>query len=144
MSVDIRVDIQQPIEVVFSFASDPANLPLYEKSIWEVKKMTEGPIRAGTTYQLSAHQLGLRMLAALVITVYEPNQHVSFEVTAGPFPVVTHYRLTALDGGTRVTGERIPHPRGLWKKMVPILAFPARRKFYTELNGLKDYLEKKV
>lgn len=144
MSVDISVDIQQPIEVVFSFASDPANLPLYEKSIWEAKKMTEGPIRVGTSYQLTARQLGLRMQAFLMITAYEPNQHISFEVTSGPFPVVTHYRLDALNHSTRVTGERNPYPRGIWRRLVPLLALPARRKFCTELKGMKDYLENQV
>ena len=141
MGVRIQIDIQRTIGDVFAFTSDVANLPLHDKGILEVKKITDGPIGVGTTFNLITRYLGIHLTAVLVFTVYEPNGRFSFKVISEPFPVETHYIFTSLDSGTRVRIEREPQPRGVWKWLIPLVKIPARQKLYIELNGLKDYLE---
>jgi ligand-binding SRPBCC domain-containing protein len=136
MAVRIQIDIQRPTRDVFAFASDVANLPFYDKGILEVKKITDGPIGAGTTFNLLTRQLGILLTVVLVFTAYEPNRQFSYKVISGPFPVETHYNLTGLNSGTRVSVEREPQARDLWKWLIPLVTIPARQKLYVELNGL--------
>jgi hypothetical protein len=142
MEISISLDIQRPIEDAFAFASDVTNLPLYEKSILEVTKISNGSSGSGTKFQLLARQLGLRMKVVLVFTSNEPNRQFSYQVISGPFPVETHISFANHENGTRLTGKRVPKPRGLWKLLLPLAAMPARQKFYSELYSMKDYLEK--
>lgn len=141
MGVKICIDIQRPVEEVFAFASNVANLPLYDKGIREVKKITESPIDAGTTFHLIASQFGIRMIVVLVVTAYEPSHHFVFRVNSGPFPVETHYSLVSHGSSTQMSGEREPQTRGIWKWLIPLISIPARQKFEAELNSLKNYLE---
>lgn len=141
MGVKISIDLQRPVEEVFDFAANAANLPLYDKNIREVKKITEGPIGVGTTFHLIASQFGFHTIVVQEFTVYEPSHHFAFLVNSGPFPVETHYTLESHANGTRVSGEREPQPRGIWKWLIPLISIPARQKFAAELNSLKNYLE---
>jgi hypothetical protein len=141
MGVRIQINIQRPIGDVFAFASDVANLPLHDKGILEIKKITDGPIGVGTTFNLTTRQLGMRLNVVLMFTSYEPNRHFSYKVISGPFPVITHYTLTDLENGSQLTAERVPQPHGLWKLMLPLATIPARQKLFAELKNLKDYLE---
>ena len=43
--------IARPIEDVFAFLSDLENVPKWNYSIVETRKVSEGPIGVGTTYQ---------------------------------------------------------------------------------------------
>lgn len=141
MGITAGVDIQCPLETVFAFASDVSNLPLYDQGIHEAKKMTEGLLGVGTIYQLIARPFGIRMVVVLEFTAYEPNIQFAFKVISEPFPVETHYTFTNLGHGTQVRGVREPQPGGFWKWMTPLITSPARKKFETELNRLKAYLE---
>ena len=141
MGITAGVDIQRPLETVFAFASDVSNLPLYDKNIHEAKKLIEGSIGVGTTYQLIARPFGIRMVVVLELTGHEPHTHFAFKVISGPFPVETHYTFTSLGHGTQVSGAREPQPGGFWKWMTPLITSPARKKLETELNSLKAYLE---
>lgn len=141
MSIQVSIDIQRHLETVFAVASDVTNLPRYDKTIREAKKITEGHIGIGTTYHLIARPFGVRMVVVLVFTEYEPKSHFAFRVISEPFPVETHYTFSNLGNGTRVSGKREPQPHGFWKRLTPWLTSPARKKFETELNGLKTYLE---
>jgi hypothetical protein len=142
MEISLSLDIQRPIGDVFAFASDVTNLPLYDKGILEVTKISNGSSETGATFHLLARQLGLRMKVVLVFTSNEPNRQFSYQVISGPFPVETHFNFVNHENGTRLTGKRVPKARGLWKFLLPLATIPARQKFYAELKGLKDYLEK--
>jgi hypothetical protein len=142
MEISLSLDIQRPSGDVFAFASDVTNLPLYDKGILEVTKISNGSIGTGATFHLLARQLGLRMKVVLVFTSNEPNRQFSYQVISGPFPVETHMSFVNHENGTRLTGKRVPKPRGLWKLLLPLARMPARQKFYTELHSMKDYLEK--
>jgi uncharacterized membrane protein len=87
MEISINLDIQRPIGDVFAFASDLANLPLYDKGILEVTKISNGSIGTGAIFHLLARQLGLRMKVVLVFTSNQPNRQFSYQVISGPFPV---------------------------------------------------------
>jgi len=139
--LEICIEIQRPVEEVFAFASNVANLPLYDKGIRDVKKITEGPIDAGTTFHLIASQFGIRMIVVLVFTAYEPSHHFVFRVNSGPFPVETHYSLVSHGSGTQMRCERELQPSGIWRWLIPLMSIPAGKKFERELNSLKKYVE---
>ena len=141
MGVKNCVEIQRPVEGVFFFASNATNLPLYDKSIREVKKIADGPIDIGTKFNLIASQFGMRLDVVQTITAFEPSHHFAYRVDTGPFPIETHFTLESLANGTLLCGEREPQPGGFWKLLVPLISIPARKKFEAELNELKDYLD---
>ena len=141
MIIEHKVEILRPLEDVFSIASNPGNLSHYDSSIVEVERATLGEIGVGMRYQLVAVQFGKRMNVDLEITAYEPNQNFAFRINSGPFPVETHYAFLSQDNTTIIIGRREPQPNGIWIVLVPLMSVPARRKFASELNKLKIYME---
>ena len=141
MAVKICLDIQRPVEDVFPFMANQANLPFYDKSFLEVKQISGESIDEGAKFQLIGSQFGIRMTVTLEITAYEPNNHFALMVYSGPFPVETHYTFVSEDHTTQIIGKREPQPDGVWKVLIPLISIPARKKFKGELNSLKNYLE---
>jgi hypothetical protein len=141
VGVKISIDIQRPVEDVFAFASNSSNLPLYDEYITEVEKISEGPIGMGTKFHLNSNQFGLRSIVVQEFIVYKPSRYFAFRIDSGPFPVETHYALESHANGTLVIGEREPQPQGIWNWLIPLISIPAKKKFETELNNLKYYLE---
>ena len=105
MPIRICIEIQRPVKEVFVFISNTTNLPIYDKTILDVKKITEGPIGVGTTYHLTTNQFGIQMDVRQVLTAYEPSRHFTYRVDSGPFPVETHYTLESHEVGTKVCGS---------------------------------------
>jgi hypothetical protein len=94
MAICVRIDLHQSIDKVFPFVSNLENLPLYDKRILEVKKITEGSLAPGTTYHLLTRQFSIRMAAKLEFTKYDPTSYwFAYRVISGPFPVETGYAL---------------------------------------------------
>jgi hypothetical protein len=96
----------------------------------------------GADFQVVTRQLGLKMVAMLEITAYEPASYrFAYRVSSGPFPVVSRFTLEHIEPGTRLTAEREPQPGGFWKWVTPLLTTPARKKLEIEINALKNFLE---
>src|SRR5512143_291695 len=101
--IELSIVINRPVEEVFAFLSDFENNPKWQSTSVEARKISEGPVGAGTTYQAVTTILGRRINSEQEITQYEPNRLVARKSTAGPFPFEVEVKFERAEGGTRVT-----------------------------------------
>ena len=144
-TIEWTVLIKRPVNEVFAFVGNPENTPKWASGSVGAKKITEGPIRAGTKYRSVAQGLGRRMEAETEMTVYEPNKTFVSTVRSGPVPAEIRYTFDKVDEGTtlRVTMDWKPGGffGGFFKAAQPLLAVMARRRFQRDLDHLRDMME---
>ncbi len=142
MRVEESVEINRPVEEVFSYVSTLENFPEWAGPPIEVRKDTPGPPKEGDTFTSVAKFLGRRFETPFRITSVEPNQRLSYQATGGPLP---DQRWTLaweeVSGGTRYTQVVEGEPRGFFRLADPLLERALKRQFRTDLETLKDLLE---
>lgn len=142
--IERSIVIDRPVDEVWEFVHDPTKDALWQTTLTESEKLTDGPLRVGTRVREVRHFLGRRIELAWEVTEYEPNRKSAIRGISGPVPLTGGYRLEALDGATRftVSGELDAH--GLFKLAEPVFARITRRELEANLGHLKDLLETEV
>jgi uncharacterized protein YndB with AHSA1/START domain len=133
--------INQPLEEVFAFVSNPENIPKWSSMGSEVKITSAGPIGVGTTYRNVVTLLGRRIEREVEITAYEPNRSFAQKTRSGPFPVGSRMTFERVDGGTRVNLTSVAEPGGFFKLAEPLLVRMIKRQFEADFANLKDLME---
>lgn len=110
-------------------------------NIKESKKLTDGPIAAGTKFRETRIMNGKEASADLLISAYEPNTHVGISTEAEGIKVEYHYYLSPEDKGTRVKWVCELEASGLRKMMLPMVAGIMKKEDGNHLQKLKAHLE---
>ena len=139
--IEVSTVINRPVEEVFAVLSNEENRPKWSSTTIEVKKTSEGPIGAGTTWRGVDNIFGRRMERESIFTEYQPNQKITQKSTSGPVPFEVQFRYEPVDGGTRVIVTAEAQPRGLFKLAGPLLMRIRKRQFARDLANLKAMIE---
>lgn len=142
MRAEESVVIDRPVEEVFSYASNPENLPEWTGTAVEVRTDEPGPLREGATFTAVGKLLGRRVETAFEVIAHELNRRHAHRSTGGPFP--TEWTLTfegTVWGGTRYTQVAEGEPGGFFGFATGLLERAARRQFREDMVRLKDLLE---
>ena len=146
--IEWTVAIKRPVNEVFELVANPENTPKWASGSAGSKKITEGPIRAGTKFRSVAKGLGRRMEAETEMTVYEPNRTFVSTIRSGPVPAEIRYTFDKGEDGTilRVTMDWKPGGffGGFFKLAQPLLDAMARRRFQRDLDHLRDMMERQA
>src|SRR5918995_2023022 len=104
MRVEESVEINRPVEEVFSYVSDPQNLPEWSGIVLEVREEAQGAPKEGDRFTSVAKFLGRRFETPFEVVSYEPPRRSSHRSTGGPFPQqwTRTFEQTAA-GGTRLS-----------------------------------------
>jgi uncharacterized membrane protein len=140
-TIERSIVIDRPVEEVWEFVHDTADNILWQTTLAESEKLTEGPMGVGTRVREVRHFLGLRIESTWEMTEYEPYRTSAIRGVSGPIPLSGRYRVEGFEGGTRftVTGELDAH--GFFKLAEPVFARIAGRELEANLGHLKDLLE---
>jgi uncharacterized protein YndB with AHSA1/START domain len=142
MHVEEGVEINRPVEEVFSYVSTLESQPEWAGPALEVRKDTRGPPKEGDTFTYVAKFLGRRFETLFQITSVEPNRQFSYHATGGPLPDQRWtYTFEEVSGGTRYTQVVQGEPRGFFRLADPLLERALKRQFRADLQTLKDLLE---
>jgi len=145
-TIEWTVVIKRPVNEVFALVANPENTPKWASGSAGAKKITEGPIRAGTKFRSVAKGLGRRMEAETEMTVYEPDKTFVSTVRSGPVPAEIRYIFDKVEEGTAlgVTMDWKPGGffGGFFKVAQPLLDVMARRRFQRDLLHLRDLMER--
>ena len=142
MHVEESVQINRPVEVVFSYVSTLESQPEWAGPPIEVRKDTPGPPKEGDTFTYVAKFLGRRFETPFRITSIEPNRRLSYRATGGPLPDQRWtYTFEEVSGGTRYTQVVEGEPGGFFRLADPLLERALKRQFRADLETLKDMLE---
>jgi uncharacterized membrane protein len=140
-TIEISIDIQRPLEVVFAYAADPRNGPQWQGAIKAVRVTPDGPPRVGTKTTVMASFLGVKLEAANEITALEPNRSVSTKGSSGPATLDGTFHFEAGGGGTRLSATVQMEPGGLFKVAGPVFASQLKKQFEADFQRLKQLLE---
>lgn len=73
-TVEESIVINRPRDEVFSFATQPDNVPLYSSNLAEFEKTSDGPVGKGTTYRGVAKVAGKSLRWTSEIVDFEPGR----------------------------------------------------------------------
>ena len=147
--VQESVEINRPVEEVFSYTSNPENLPHWAATVIEVLHEDapgggEDPLdRRGERFTLMQQALGRRFEAPFEVTDYEPNRLYVHRGTQGhPVPVTMIFAYEPLSSDrTRFTPRIEAKPGGFFGLIGRVLERMIRRQMRTNLKTLKELLE---
>jgi uncharacterized protein YndB with AHSA1/START domain len=97
------IKINAPVEEVFGYVEEPANVPEYWPSVIEVRDVEQLP-NGGTKYGWVYKMAGVRFEGSSEAIEYIPNQRTVTE-NRGGVPGTVTWTYEPEDGGTRVTFE---------------------------------------
>jgi len=132
--------IARPIENVFAFLSDLENIPKWNYAILETRKISEGLVGVGTTYQ-QVRSVPSRSEERLEITTYSPPHQLAIRGQLGPFASRLFYALAATPEGTRVTNTVELELRGPGRLLGRVAVPRVRDAVAANLTKLKELLE---
>ena len=97
------VVIDQPVERVFSFATDLNNNVRWQSEVLEVAQTSAGPFGLGATYRCVNKFMGRRVETEGLIFEYEPQKKCSFKFTSGPVTGESSFLFEPVESGTMFT-----------------------------------------
>jgi len=135
------VVIERPLEEVWAYVMEPANDPVWQAMVTEVRREPGVPVEVGTEIEEVLQFLGRKFDVTLEVTELEPGKFSSVRAAKGPVPMTGSYVFESSGGGTRfsMVGETDAH--GLFKIGEPVFARMARREWAHSCETLKDLLE---
>lgn len=139
---EVVVEINRPVEEVFAYASNPANVPEWNTMVEEVTA-SETPLRLGTKTRLRMRLLGRTIHGTQEVLEYEANRRFVVR-TDGPFVVTDTWTFESIGDGTKVTFASEGAPGGFFKLAEPIVIRVAKKQLQAQFETLKEILEARV
>ncbi len=135
--------IYRPVEEVWRFVSDPSNTPQWYQGTLEVKRISEGPLVVGTTFEAVAHYRGRSLVLGSRCTVLNQNNEVAWEFISGPTKGSKDtWRMEPMDEkSTRLTRVFDLSVSGSWRVIQPIIVRGTKRAHEAEIHNVKRILE---
>jgi uncharacterized membrane protein len=139
--IEETVTIEQPIERVWAFVMDESNDPLWQTTLTDVHRLTDGPVGVGTRVSESRRFLGRTIETVWEMTECEAPHVSSIASVKAPFAWQGTYTLEEAGGGTRFTLRMQGNPGGFFRIAEPLLERFVRREMAGNLGNLNDVLE---
>jgi carbon monoxide dehydrogenase subunit G len=133
--------INRPIQEVFTFLSNPLNLPRWQSMVKEVQPASQGTLGKGATFTIKSEMMGQKMEGRIEIVDIEPPSTFAFRNQSGPMSVMVTMNLKPAGAGAQVAIRAMGEPGGMFKLAEPVLAKQVQSQMETNLARLKDYLE---
>jgi uncharacterized protein YndB with AHSA1/START domain len=144
MHFEYTIVINQPVEKVFSYMSDPANLPEWQgppTEIRDLQQTTPGQLREGDRFTTVLQFLGRQYETPTEVSAYEPNRRLTYRGTGGPVPTQMPFIFGEVPEGTRFTHTQEVEPGGFFGLAESLFEIEAKRQLRNDLQTLKDLLE---
>jgi uncharacterized protein YndB with AHSA1/START domain len=136
-----KVVIERPIEEVFAYVVDQANLAEWQEGVVESVVLAGQQMRVGTKYQNTLEMFGRRFGIAGELTAYEPNAKFSFKSTSSSMPATGTFTFREVRGGTEVTLVTEVRPKGLAGLVGPLVTGTMDGMLEKSFQRLKSILE---
>lgn len=139
-----RIEIARPPDVVFAFATDPANFSRWQDDVISARSDGAGPAGAGSTFVTVRRMGPVARPMRQQVTLSEPPTRWSARGVDGPVrPVVEMVLEPVEDGnGSRVTVTMDFEGRGIGRLLVPlVIRRLAAKRTPVSYERLKQVLE---
>ena len=139
--IEETVAIEQPIEVVWNFVNDEANDPVWQTTLIEAHRVTDGPLITGSRVREVRRFIGRKIETEWEMTGCEAPTHSSIRSMKAPFAWSGTYTLAETGEGTQFSIALRGDPGGFFRLAEPVVQRMARREMSANLANLKDVLE---
>ena len=103
ITLNTHVRIERPIDQVFSYVSDPGNLPHWNSAVQTVDRTSaDGRGEVGLTYSMTRALPTGNVANDLEVVAHERPREFAIRTTSGPTPFVYRFRFTPQNGATIV------------------------------------------
>jgi uncharacterized protein YndB with AHSA1/START domain len=143
--IEIKTDINKPVEEVFKFVADIPNYPKWapaSSSMFIENKVSPGPIGEGTTFEDKLHY---GRVTGRVIE-FKPYERIVFEQKWYPdshvFEMRVEYGFEPSNGSTQILHNSDIIPVDLFSPMKGVLTELCREERQRTCDGIKTTLER--
>jgi uncharacterized protein YndB with AHSA1/START domain len=133
------VSIDRPPEAVFRWFVEPAKQAQW--SDVQMRRLTEGPLAAGSRFEVTFGMGPLKARIGLEMTTVEENRRMVWTSFSGPIRWAGEYRLDPVGGGTTVAQQGTLTFSGLWRLLEPLVGAEIKTGELKELERLKAAAE---
>jgi carbon monoxide dehydrogenase subunit G len=141
ITFDLSTLVDRPMPEVFTFLSNPLNLPKWQSMVASIEQATPGAVGVGSKYKVSAELLGRKIDGLMEITAFEPPNKFGFVNHAGPMRVTVTVTLKPVGTGAKIALHAEGNPGGFFKIAEGILAGQVKSQMEGNLARLKSVLE---
>lgn len=136
------VEIDHPIDEVFTYLSDLDNAPEWSAGLVEVRH--DGDLRPGAT-GTDVRTMGRKQVdMPWTVTLFDPPRHMVFTY-GGPFPATAAFILEETQtSGTRLTCRTDMRLPGLYRLVGPLISREARKVDEIQFARAKAILESRA
>ena len=136
-----EVVVAREAPAVYEFIAAPANLPVWQNGVVEVRGAPDGVAQVGDGWTEVRRGLGAQVEARVEVAEAEPPRRFVVVSAAGPVKFRVVHELEELGGSTRVKVSGEGEQRGLFRLAGPVVARQAKQSFERALAVLKQRLE---
>lgn len=138
ITITLTTEINRPLERVFAYATNRANLPHWFAGVHQV--VQDEPNRVGTRATITAQLLGLSFSFTSEIVAYEQNRMYAVKADK-PFPLLESETFTQQGSGTQIDYYGTFHTSGFTRMLNPLLHWLFKRQLATSFRKLREVLE---
>jgi len=140
--LEATIEINRPLADVIAFVDDNSNDPMWQTSVLESEKKSDGPVGVGTIYHIKEKFLGRVIEQDWEVT--ERNEDGSYWAArslSGPFPMEATMRFEPNGEGTRISRTLSVDVGRFFKLASPVVGHIAKREMDMDFANLKELLE---
>ena len=116
------MNISRPVAEVFAFVADQTNAPRWQKGLLEVRRLTEGPIGAGSRHEFVRRFAGREIATRNRFVAFDEGHYVRFEIPEGWVTGEASYMTVPSPGGTLLTSRMQFQAHGFATFLEPLLS----------------------
>ncbi len=138
-TIQQSVTIARPVEEVFAFLADPANIPCWRKDVVEAR--CGAPLHAGSEFE-EILNFGGRKAQTFRVDVFEANKTLEVAAIAGlGIRPTQRYSLSSRDAHTTVSIRVTVRTLGVFRVLEPLLPRMIAAKWRDYSERLRELLE---
>ena len=136
------VFIGRPVEEVFDFATDLANVSLFLPGVTKVEMLTDSGMKLGTRLRETRRVGGKEHTAVIEIVEHKrPDLHTASSAMLG-MRATYRFCFSQEGAGTRVDMEALVQGNLLWKPFLGMMSRAMEKEDGEYLNRLKEAMER--
>jgi len=140
--LEVSIEIKRPLKEVVAFVDDCNNDPMWQSSVLESEKVTDGKPVVGTIYHVKEKFLGRVIEQQWQVTERNADgSDWSAKTLSGSFPMKTTLKMEAAGDGTRITRRLSIDVGHFFKVATPVVSHIAQRELEMDFANLKELLE---
>ncbi|MEX1023606.1 MAG: SRPBCC family protein [Planctomycetota bacterium] len=141
----IERTIAAPPEAVFAVSTDVPSWPEIVPAIDKTELLTPGPVGLGTRFRETRTMFGREATEEMEFLEFEPSTRYVLGAMSHGCRYRTTFRLTPVEGGTRLSMEFGAEPLTFFAKVMSVAMAPMRKKIGEmcgrDLDAMKAHLE---